>query len=44
LQLGDAGDGSGKAGGGATLVTNTLNSFFNESSLRPPSGVPVMAT
>jgi hypothetical protein len=30
-------------GGGESRVTRTLNSFLRESSLRPPSGVPVMA-
>ena len=29
-------------GGGESRVTSTVNSFFKDSSFRPPSGVPVM--
>jgi hypothetical protein len=30
-------------GGGERRVTSTVKAFFKDSSLRPPSGVPVMA-
>jgi hypothetical protein len=34
---------AGTGGGGDVRVTSTVNSFFNDNSFRPPSGVPVMA-
>ena len=51
ISVGDEGDSDGNGavcpvvepgGRPGNRLTNTLNSFLSESSLRPPSGVPVM--